>query len=253
MAKVICLAQSKGGTSKTSSVLNIAASMAEKGHKVLVIDADQQASLTISLGVDPLQLKNSLYAVLSDPNVAIADILITTKEGIDLVPADVDLAMVEFSIPGAVGREKVLSKKLRPIRNDYDFILIDTPPSFAITTLNAMSAADYLAVPVQPEPLCVHALRQLTQNFEMIQENSNPNLKMLGIFITMYDSRLRGHREIAEQLKQDWGDLCFKTLVRRRSNILESTLEGKSIIAVQRNSDLSQDYQALTKEVLARV
>lgn len=252
MSITICLAQSKGGTSKTSSVINIGAGLLKAGHKVLAVDVDQQASLTLSLGIEPSSLKQSMRALLIDPAVTAEQILVPTQEGIDLLPANLDLSMVEFHMP-AVGREKVLSKKLRPMASKYDFVLIDTPPSFAVTTLNAMSASNYLLVPIQPEPLCLLGMAQLTEAFNLVKQNTNPRLKMLGVFIALYDGRIRNHREIAEQIREDWGDLAFKSFIRRRSNMLDSTLEGRSMISLNLKSEVAQDYQALTREVLQRV
>lgn len=253
MAKIICLAQQKGGTSKTSSVWNISACLVQNGYRVLAVDMDMQANLTTSLGVNPLELKGSMYALLSESGVKASDILLETPEGIDLLPADNDLAVVEFSIKEAIGREKILAKKLRPLAANYDFILIDTPPSFAITTLNAMGAAQYLLCPIQPEPYCLDGMKNLTRTYEMVQEDSNPNLQMLGVFITMYNSRLKAHKEITEIIRQDWAELAFETIIRERTNILESAVDNRSIVNLKPNSDLAQDYQSLTKEIIHRV
>jgi chromosome partitioning protein len=253
MAHIICLAQQKGGTSKTSSVWNISAALVQEGYKVLVVDMDMQANLTASLGVNPLELERSMYALLSDPTVKASDVVVETAEGIDLLPADNDLAVIEFAIKEAIGREKILAKKLRPIAGNYDFILIDTPPSFAITTLNAMSAANYLLCPVQPEPYCLDGMKNLTRTFEMIQEDSNSNLQMLGVFITMYNSRLKAHREITEVIQRDWSDLAFETVIRQRTNILESAVDNRAVVTLKPNSDLAQDYINLTKEIVRRV
>jgi chromosome partitioning protein len=253
MAKIICLAQSKGGTSKTSSTLNVSACLLQKGYRVLTCDLDQQASLTISLGTDPLKHPLNMYSLLTDAGVTAEDVIVKTEEGIDLIPADLDLSVVELNLKETIGRERLLKKKLSSVAGDYDFILIDTPPSFALTTFNGMAAADYLLVPVQPEPLCLYGLRRLTENLKLIQENSNPTLRMLGVFITLYDSRLGGHKEIADQIREGWGKQAFKTVIRRRSNILQATVEARSVITMQENSDLAHDYKALTEEVLIRV
>lgn len=253
-AIVICLTQSKGGTAKTSSTLNIGACLVQAGYRVAFADLDQQASLTIALGIDPVKLnQRTMYMLLSDPEVQADEILVPTEEGIDLLPADLDLAMLEFGLKEAIGRERVLGRKLAPLKERYDFILIDTPPSFAISTLNGMAAADYILSPVQPEPLCLYGLRQLSRNLKLIQDNSNPNLRLLGVFISMYDSRLSGHREISEQIREDWGEFALNTIIRRRSNILQATVEGRSVITTNSNSDLAQDYKALTQEILNRV
>jgi len=252
MAKVICLAQQKGGTSKTSSVLNLSACLVQAGYKVLAVDVDQQASLTVSLGVDLSNLKRSMQALLTEQAVAAEEVIVKTEEGIDLIPANVDLAMVEFQMP-SISRERVLARKLHPLKDRYDFILIDTPPSFAITTLNAMVAAEYLLVPVQPEPLCLLGMSQLTKFFQLVQQDTNPHIRHLGVFIALYDGRSNYHKEITKQIREDWGDLAFQTVIRRRMNILEATLKGQATTTLAPNSEVAQDYQALTKEILARV
>lgn len=253
MATTICLAQAKGGTGKTSASLNLSASLVKKGFKVLAIDLDQQASLTIGVGVNPLELEFTMYNLLTDPSVKVKDITIKTDEGIDVLPAKLDLATLEYTMRENIGRERALTRKLATAREEYDYIIIDTPPSLGTATLNGMAAAQWLLVPIQPEPYCLYGLDQLTQNLEIIQENSNPNLKMLGVFVSMYDARLSGHQEIAKQIRENWGELAFKTVIRRRANILQSIVEGKSVIALQENSELAKDYQALTNEVLSRV
>lgn len=253
MAKIICLTQSKGGTSKTSSAWNIGAVMVAQGYRVLAVDVDQQANLTTSLGIDPLELEASVYHLFTDPTVSAADIKQPTAEGIDLLPSSNDLAVVDFGIKEAVSREKILARKLRPLANEYDFIIIDTPPSFAITTLNAMSAANYLLCPIQPEPYCLDGMRNLVRTFDLIRQDANPTLEIIGIFITLYNSRLRAHREIAEVIRNDWGEKAFHTIIRERTNILESVVDGKAIVNSRPGSDLAQDYQALTKEIIDRV
>lgn len=252
MAKTICLAQSKGGTSKTSSVLNISAALTAKGYRVLVVDVDQQASLTVSLGIDPLTLAKSMRALLTDESISARDILMQTQEGIDLLPANIDLAMIEFSMP-PVARERVLATKLAPISADYDFILIDTPPTFSITTLNAMSASDYVLVPVQPEPLCLYGLEQLRDTVNMVKRSIRPSISILGLYLTLFDNRSRIHKGLEGQLRKSWGEQVFNTIIHRRLNILEASLEGRSVTNGRPGSELALEYQALTEEVLTRV
>jgi len=255
MAKIICLAQSKGGTSKTSSVINIAACLVQQGYKVLAVDLDMQANLTTGLGIDPANLEQTMHALLTNPKVKAEHIVVKTQEKIDLLPADVDLSTVEFSIKEIAGREKILARKLRPFVGDYDFCLIDTPPSFAITTLNALSASDLLLSPIQPEPFCLRGMKNLIQTFELIRDVANPYLEMLGVFITLYQNNLLAHRELAETIRQDWGDKAFETVIRRRSGIemAEATAIGRSIVNYKPSSDLAHDYSALTKEIVNRV
>lgn len=252
-AKVICLAQNKGGTAKTSSVLNLAACLVYSGHRVLVIDLDQQCNLTVSLGVDPVGLNPTNFQLLTDSAVTAAETIVHTAEGIDLLPASIRLGVLNFSIQETLGRERLLSKKLRAITGQYDFVLIDTPPSFDIATLNGLTAADYLMVPVVPERLCIEGLGNMLKTYREVRENSNPNLQMLGIFIARYDGRRTLHRELESALREEWGTSAFNTIIRERANMQEASMRSQSVLAYQRSSDLAADYQALTQEVLAHV
>lgn len=252
MAKTICLAQSKGGTGKTSSTLNIGAALAEKGYKVLACDLDQQASLTVSLGVNPVDYAQAnMKQLLTEPGIKAQDLIVETQEGIDLIPSHVSLAMVEYRMPN-VSREKQLSRKLKPLHDRYDYILLDTAPSLGIATLNALSAADYVTVPTQPEPLCVYGLYMLQDTIDEIRSDANPVLEMLGFFITFYDARVKGHREMEKQLREEWPDRIFKTVIKRRPSMLETTMEGRSILYLKSDSELATEYRALTEEVIKR-
>jgi chromosome partitioning protein len=251
-AVVICLAQAKGGTSKTSSTLNIAACLNAADYKVLVVDLDAQANLTQGLGIDPVEMEHTMFSLLSNSTISYKDILVSTQEGIDLLPANIDLSGLDLSINALIGREKLLARKLREARKEYDFILIDTPPALSLATTNALAAADYVLVPVQPVQFCLNGMQNLIQHVEAVRDNSNPNLRTLGVFVTLYE-RITAHREIAEVVKQDWGDLAFQTYIRKRSNIHDATLYNRSIISTQPGSDLSQDYQTLAEEILQRV
>lgn len=253
MAKTICLAQYKGGTGKTSSTINIGASLVRAGYRVLAVDMDMQASLSVWLGADPAELPGgSIERLLTDRAIQAQDILVRTQEGLDLLPASLDLALVEFNMP-SIHRETVLNRKIASIKEHYDFILIDTPPNFNICTLNAFVASDYLLIPFQPEPLCLYGLGQLTRTFEMVRADTGSALDVLGLFFTMYDGRITTHKRIENKVREDWGDLAFQTLIRKRTNILEATLSGQSSVAANPSSPIAQDYQALTEEVLARV
>jgi chromosome partitioning protein len=248
MAEIICFAQSKGGTGKTSSTLNIAAVLVEKGYRVLVCDLDQQSNLTISLGVNPLDCEVNTYNLLTEASATAKDAIVSTTEKIDLLSAHPDLALVE-----SVAREKQLARKLNPIAKNYDFILLDTAPSLGIATLNALCAANWLFIPTQPEPLCVYGLNMLIDQMENVRTESNPNLDLLGFFITFYDARSKAHKEIERGLREQWEGQILKSVIKRRNSILETTLEGKSIISLRSESDLAKEYRALTEEMIKRV
>jgi chromosome partitioning protein len=251
-ANVICLAQAKGGTAKTSSVLNLSAALVQKGYRVLVADLDAQANLTQGLGINPVELEVSMYSLLSNPTLTAASTVVSTQEGIDLLPANIDLSGLDLSVNALIGRERLLAKKLRPLLTAYDFVLIDTPPALSLATTNALTASDYLLVPIQPVQFCLNGMQNLVQHFESVRDNSNPSLKFLGVFITLYE-RITAHREISEVIRREWGELAFNTVIRKRSNIHEATLENRSVVTARPDSDLAQDYQALTEEIVNRV
>lgn len=252
MAKTICLSQSKGGTGKTTSTLNLSVALAGRGYKVLAVDIDQQANLTISLGIDPLSVVGAtIRELLVDDDLAADQVIVSTEEGVDLIPSNIDLAMVEFSMP-PMGRDRILARKLAGIEEQYDFILIDTPPTFGVTVINAMAASNYVLVPVQPEPLCIYGLAQLNRILEKVQRDVNPKLALLGLFITLYEP-VAAHIGLANRLKEDWPDYLFNTIIRDRAINDRAVLEGRAIVSLRPKSDLAQDYQALTDEVLSRV
>jgi len=253
MAKTICFANQKGGVGKTTSTLNIGAALAGRGYRVLLVDCDQQASLTVSLGINPLELEKSMRALLVEAKTRADQIISRTDEtGLDLIPASIDLAFAELHMP-PLAREKVLADKLGPIKDSYDFILIDTSPSYGTLVVNALAASDYLLTPVQPEPLCIFGLNLLVENLQEVKSRVHPELKMLGFFVTLYDKSEAAHVQLTEKLKEDWGKLVFKQIVRDSSLNDRSVIESRPIVLSRPRSLLAQDYQALTDEVLNRV
>jgi chromosome partitioning protein len=219
---------------------------------VLTIDCDQQANLTISLGVDPLSVVGqTVRELLVDDALEADQVIIQTQEGVDLIPSNIDLAMVEFAM-SPIARERVLARKLVGVQSQYDFILIDTPPTFGTTVINAMGASDYALVPVQPEPLCIYGLSQLTQSLQRVRRDVNPRIELLGLFVTLYEP-VAAHIGLTERLRQDWPDYLFKTIIRDRAINDRAVLEGRAIVSIRPKSDLALDYQALTDEVLSRV
>ena len=226
--------------------------MVEMGLKVLVCDLDPQSNLTIGLGVDPTTLLDrNMKELLANSKTRAEDFLLQTAEGIDLFPSGIELSRLEAAAQ-EVAREKMLAKKLQPLLSNYDFILCDTPPSLGHPTLNAMAAADYILIPVEPQPFCIYGLSQLQETFEMIREDSNLRLAILGLFIAKLDKRISLQNEIAERVKNEWGDLAFQTIIYSRAKIQETQLEGRSIITSDKNSPTAKEYRALTKEVLHR-
>ncbi len=222
-AKVIAFANQKGGVAKTTTTLNLAAAFAEEGHRVLCCDMDPQGNLTMSQGIDPDTIEKSMYDVLVH-KVSIREVV--RKREIDVACASIDLAGAEIAMSTMIGRERTLQKAFEPIREDYDFICIDTPPSLGLLTINALTAADKVIVPVQCEYLSMRGLIQLQNTLAMIRENLNPNVDIEGILPTLVDTRTIHAKEAIEILEENFGDRVFASRIRKTVRFAEAPGEG---------------------------
>jgi chromosome partitioning protein len=247
-AKVIAFANQKGGVAKTTTTLNLAAAFGEEGHRVLCVDMDPQGNLTMSQGVNPDALERSMFDVLVH-DVPIRDI-IRTRE-IDVACASIDLAGAEIAMSTRIGRERSLEKALRPIREDYDFICIDTPPSLGLLTINALTAADKVIVPVQCEYLSMRGLIQLQNTLAMIREHLNPDVDIAGILPTMVDTRTLHAKEAIEILEENFGDQLFGARIRKTIRFAEAPVKGMSVLKYDPNGTAADAYRQLAKEVLS--
>jgi chromosome partitioning protein len=247
-AKVIAFANQKGGVAKTTTTLNLAAAFGEEGHRVLCVDMDPQGNLTMSQGVNPDALEQSMFDVLVH-GLPIRDI-IRTRE-IDVACASIDLAGAEIAMSTKIGRERSLEKALRPIRGDYDFICIDTPPSLGLLTINALTAADKVIVPVQCEYLSMRGLIQLQNTLAMIRENLNPDVDIAGILPTMVDTRTLHAKEAIEILEENFGDQLFGARIRKTIRFAEAPVKGMSVLKYDPNGSAADAYRRLAKEVLS--
>jgi chromosome partitioning protein len=247
-AEVIAFANQKGGVAKTTTTLNLAVAFAESGYRVLCIDLDPQGNLTMSQGIDPDKVEKSLYDVLVN-DMPISEIIV--KREIDIAVASIDLAGAEIAMSTKIGRERSLEKALKEVHGDYDFVCIDTPPSLGLLTINALTAANKVIVPVQCEYLSMRGLVQLQNTLRMIQENLNPDVRIEGILPTMLDSRTIHAKEAVEILEENFGDLVFRSRIKKAIKFAEAPVKGASVLKYDSDSSAANYYRELAKEVLA--
>jgi chromosome partitioning protein len=251
MGKIIAVAQHKGGTGKTTTCINLAANLCDQGKTVLIVDLDPQASCTLSLGINPLELPKTSHHLLVDPAVTIKDVVVTRQRiNFQVVPSNVDLAMAEAELVGKIGREKALQKKLAPVKADYDFIFIDCPPTLGLLVMNALAAADSVLIPVQCEPLTLYGVNHLLQIINLIREEVNPNLKIEGVLRTMYDRRTKLSQEISENMEQTFGKMLFSTIIYRHIKLAEGPVHELPVSLYAANSAAATEYRELAKELL---
>jgi chromosome partitioning protein len=246
-AKVIAFANQKGGVAKTTSTLNLAAALKEQEYRVLCVDMDPQGNLTMSQGLNPDSIERSMFDVLVH-RLPIENVIEKTE--IDLAVSSIDLAGAELALSSMIGRERALEKALLPMKTEYDYVLIDTPPSLGLLTINALVAADHVIVPVQCEYLSLRGLVQLENTLTMIRENLNPNVSIMGILPTMFDRRTLHAREAVEILEENFGDLVFKTRIKKTIRYAEAPVKGTSILKYDPTGNAANAYRDLAKEVL---
>jgi chromosome partitioning protein len=246
-AHVIAFANQKGGVAKTTTTLNLAVAFAETGHRVLAVDMDPQANLTMSQGIDPDSVERSMYNVLVE-HLSIREVI--RKREVDVACASIDLAGAEIAMSTQIGRERSLKKALRPVLEDYDFICIDTPPSLGLLTINALTAADRVIVPVQCEYLSMRGLIQLQNTLSMVREELNPHVEIKGILPTLVDSRTVHAKEAIEILEENFGDRVFATRIRKTIRFAEAPVKGTSVLKYDPHGVAAKSYRELAKEVL---
>ena len=247
LGQVIAFANQKGGVAKTTTTLNLAVAFKENGFEVLAVDLDPQGNLTMSQGMDPDQVERSMYDVLVH-SMPVEEII--HRAEVDVAVSSIDLAGAEMALSSMIGRERALQKALLPVRNRYDYILVDTPPSLGLLTINALTASDGVIVPVQCEYLSLRGLVQLENTLSMIRENLNPIVEIKGILPTMYDSRTLHSREAVEMLKENFGELVFETRIKKTVRYAEAPVEGSSVLKYDSSGPAAKAYRDLAKEVL---
>ena len=247
LGQVIALANQKGGVAKTTTTLNLGVALAERGQRVLAVDLDPQSNLTMSQGLDPDELERSMFDVLVHKTPI--DQVIHSRE-IDLAASSIDLAGAELALSSMIGRERALQKALLPVRGMYDYVLIDTPPSLGLLTINALTAADGVIVPVQCEYLSLRGLIQLENTLSMIRENLNPDVRIKGILPTMFDGRTLHSREAVEILEENFGDLVYETRIKKTIRYAEAPVKGTSVLKYDSKGNAAKAYRELAGEVI---
>ena len=252
MAKIIALANQKGGVGKTTTSMNLAASLATLEKKVLLIDADPQANASSGLGVDLAQIDTSFYNCLID-HVDVREAIYTTDiDGLDIIPSHIDLVGAEVEMLQSPNREKVVTEMLKPIRDEYDFILIDCSPSLGLITVNALTAADSVIIPVQCEYFALEGLSKLLNTIRIIKMKLNPALEIEGFLLTMYDKRLRLANQVYDEVKRHFQELVFKTVIQRNVKLGEAPGHGMPVILYDADSTGARDYLALGNELVKK-
>jgi chromosome partitioning protein len=252
MGRIIALANQKGGVGKTTTAINLGAALAERGKRVLLVDMDPQGALSVGLGLNPLALEQTVYNLLMEPKRDAAAVIAGTKiDRLDLLPSNIDLAAAEVMLVGEVAREQALARVLRPLRRRYDFVLIDCPPSLGLLTVNALTAADGVLVPLECEYFALRGMALLMDTIAKITEFLNPDLRIVGILATMYDARTVHGREVLGRVEEAFGDRVFRTVIGKTIRFAEAPVAGESILTYAADSSGATAYREVAKEVLA--
>ncbi len=250
MGKIIAIANQKGGVGKTTTSINLAASLGVLEKKVLLIDADPQANATSGIGIDVESVELGTYQLLEHSSSAKEAIIKTEMPNLDIIPAHIDLVAIEIELVDKDEREYMMKKALQEIKDDYDYILIDCAPSLGLLTLNALTAADAVIIPIQCEYFALEGLGKLLNTIKSVQKIHNPDLDIEGLLLTMYDSRLRLSNQVVEEVQKHFNDMVFQTIIQRNVKLSEAPSFGESIINYDAASKGATNYLSLAKEII---
>ena len=250
MGKIISLANQKGGVGKTTTAINLAASLAHEGKNVLLVDADPQANASSGLGVDIQSLTSTIYECLVNDINPHEAILPTTVDNLDIIPSHIDLVGAEIEMLNLPNRENILKGVLAAVRDEYDYIFIDCSPSLGLITVNSLTASDSVIIPVQCEFFALEGIAKLLNTIKIIKSKLNPSLQIEGFLLTMFDNRLRLSNQVLDEVKRHFGTLVFNTIIRRNVRLSEAPSHGLSVIDYDASSKGAKNYQALAKELL---
>jgi chromosome partitioning protein len=252
MGKIIAIANQKGGVGKTTTSVNLAASLGVLEKKVLLIDADPQANASSGLGIDVESVEIGTYQILEHSNTPQEAIIKSTSPNVDVIPAHIDLVAIEIELVDKENREYMLKQALEKIKDEYDYILIDCAPSLGLLTLNALTAADSVVIPIQCEYFALEGLGKLLNTIKSVQKIHNPSLDIEGLLLTMYDSRLRLSNQVVEEVQKHFNDMVFKTIIQRNVKLSEAPSFGESIIAFDATSKGATNYLSLAEEIIKK-
>ena len=252
MGKIIAIANQKGGVGKTTTTVNLAASLGVLEKKVLLIDADPQANATSGLGIDVEGVEVGTYQLLEHTATAKDTIVTTESPNVDLIPSHIDLVAIEIELVDKDNREYMMKQAIRDLKEDYDYILIDCAPSLGLLTLNALTAADSVMIPIQCEYFALEGLGKLLNTVKSVQKIHNTDLDIEGMLLTMYDSRLRLSNQVVEEVKKHFSNMVFDTIIQRNVKLSEAPSYGESIIKYDASSKGASNYLNLANEILTK-